>query len=171
MISSAAAAICSIRPDMSSTASPIRRKAARVCSTTAAPSCGAVRAILDDGDGLAGFALDRADQAGDLLGRALGLLGELADLLGDHGEPLPCSPARAASIAALSASRLVCSAIPVMVCTIAPICSDLAASSMASLTRPTMAHRLHRLVGLLGRGDALVGDLAGVVGDFGASPI
>src|SRR5437588_255101 len=36
-------------------------------------------------------------------------------------KPLPCSPARAASMAALSARRLVCSAIPVIVSTIPPI--------------------------------------------------
>ena len=36
-------------------------------------------------------------------------------------KPRPCSPARAASIAALSASRLVCSAMPVIVSTMPPI--------------------------------------------------
>ncbi|MCY1183305.1 hypothetical protein D9M73_239130 [compost metagenome] len=39
-------------------------------------------------------------------------------------KPRPCSPARAASMAALSASRLVWSAIPRMVWTILPISSD-----------------------------------------------
>ena len=38
--------------------------------------------------------------------------------------PRPCSPARAASIAALSASMLVCSAMLRMVCTMAPMMSD-----------------------------------------------
>ena len=44
-------------------------------------------------------------------------------------KPRPCSPARAASIAALSASRLVCSAIPVIVSTIPPIRSERADSA------------------------------------------
>ena len=39
-------------------------------------------------------------------------------------KPLPCSPARAASMAALSASRLVCWEMPVMVATMPPIRSD-----------------------------------------------
>jgi hypothetical protein len=39
-------------------------------------------------------------------------------------KPRPCSPARAASIAALSARRFVCSAIPVIVSTIPPIFSE-----------------------------------------------
>ena len=39
-------------------------------------------------------------------------------------KPRPCSPARAASIAAFRASRLVCSAMPVMVSTIPPIRSE-----------------------------------------------
>jgi len=41
-------------------------------------------------------------------------------------KPRPCSPARAASIAAFKANRLVCSAIVVIVSTIPPICSLLA---------------------------------------------
>ena len=44
-------------------------------------------------------------------------------------KPRPCSPARAASIAALSASRLVCSAIAVIVSTMPPIWSLIAPSS------------------------------------------
>ena len=44
-------------------------------------------------------------------------------------KPLPCSPARAASMAALSASRLVCSARPVIVSTMPPIFSERADSS------------------------------------------
>ena len=44
-------------------------------------------------------------------------------------KPRPCSPARAASMAALRASRFVCSAIRVIVSTIPPICSLLAPSS------------------------------------------
>jgi hypothetical protein len=45
-------------------------------------------------------------------------------------KPLPCSPARAASIAAFSASRFVCSAMSSIVSTMAPICSPLAPSSV-----------------------------------------
>ena len=50
-------------------------------------------------------------------------------------KPLPCSPARAASIAALSASRLVCSAIPVIVSTMPPIrCERAESCSIAPAT-------------------------------------
>ena len=50
-------------------------------------------------------------------------------------KPRPCSPARAASIAALSARRLVCPAMPVIVSTMPPICSDFAPSErIASFT-------------------------------------
>jgi len=53
---------------------------------------------------------------GDLRRGVLRLLGELADLLGHpHGEAPACFAARAASIAAFKARRLVCSAMPVMV--------------------------------------------------------
>ena len=46
---------------------------------------------------------------GDFFGyRSSGALGELANFVRDHGRSLrPCSPARAASIAALSASKFV----------------------------------------------------------------
>src|SRR6185437_15814443 len=47
---------------------------------------GAVRALLDDRDGAVRLGLHLADQAGDLLGGLLGLLGQLAHLLGDDGE-------------------------------------------------------------------------------------
>jgi hypothetical protein len=46
-------------------------------------------------------------EGGDLFGQAPRILGELAHLLGDDGKALAGSPARAASIAALSASMLV----------------------------------------------------------------
>src|SRR6266545_691105 len=51
-------------------------------------------------------------------------------------KPLPASPARAASIVALSASRLVCSAIDVMTPTTSPILAELAPSR---LTVPVVA--------------------------------
>ena len=83
--------------------------------------------------------------------------------------PRPCSPARAASIAALSASRLVWAAIRVIVSTIAPICLGLGgqlahrvAGGLAGL-----ADRAHRVGRLRGGADAFLGDLAGFVGDLG----
>ena len=48
-------------------------------------------------------------------------------------KPRPCSPARAASMAALRASRLVCSAMPVIVSTMPPICSERAPRSPITL--------------------------------------
>ena len=67
-------------------------------------------------------------------------------------KPRPCSPARAASIAAFSASRLVCSAMPVIVSTIPPICSRLGIERADRGARlgARVAHGLHRL-GRLGR--------------------
>ena len=57
-------------------------------------------------------------------------------------KPRPWSPARAASIAALSARRLVCLAIPAMVSTIVPISSDFAPSSrIVSVAWPEVARR------------------------------
>ena len=51
-------------------------------------------------------------------------------------KPRPCSPARAASMAALSASRLVCSAMPVIVSTMPPIRSDCGRRGPGSRRRP-----------------------------------
>ena len=47
---------------------------------------GAPGALLDHADGARGLGLDLGDQLGDRAGRALGLLGELADLVGDDRE-------------------------------------------------------------------------------------
>jgi len=47
------------------------------------------------------------NQVGDFLGGLRGLFGQLADFVGYDGKPEPCSPARAASMAAFRASRLV----------------------------------------------------------------
>ena len=47
---------------------------------------GAAGAVLDDLDGRGGPVLDLADEGGDRRGGAAGLLGELADLVGDDGE-------------------------------------------------------------------------------------
>ena len=77
-------------------------------------------------------------------------------------KPRPCSPARAASIAAFSASRLVCSAMPVIV-------SDDPADPLATWPtgprcrrRPARRTRRapDRVGGLRGGVDALAGDLA-----------
>ena len=65
----------------------MRSNASRAWATVRRPRRCAC-AVGDDLDGLAGLALDLGDQAGDLGGRGLGLLGELADLLGDDGEAL-----------------------------------------------------------------------------------
>src|SRR3954454_7606306 len=47
---------------------------------------GLAGAVFDDVDGLRRLGLDLADEPGDRAGRRLALLGQLADLLGDHGE-------------------------------------------------------------------------------------
>ena len=47
------------------------------------------------------------EPSADLARRRLAALGELAHLGGDYREPVPCSPARAASMAAFRARRLV----------------------------------------------------------------
>src|SRR3954465_1056916 len=98
-ICSIAAAICSTRPFMSCTDAPSVWNASRACSTVATPS--SVRrgpaptappplsppgAVLDDLDRLRRLGLDLADEPGDRPGGGAGLLGQLADLLGDHGE-------------------------------------------------------------------------------------
>ena len=86
--------------------------------------------------GFAGMAGDVLDHALDFRRRARGALGRFAHFVGHHGKPLPDSPARAASMAAFSAKRLVCSAISSMMLTIEPICADMASSS------PPRARRL-----------------------------
>ena len=54
-------------------------------------------------------------------------------------KPLPCSPARAASMAALSARRFVCSAMSSIVSTMSPIRSPLAPSSVTLTAAPSTA--------------------------------
>ena len=78
-------------------------------------------------------------------------------------KPRPASPARAASIAALSASRLVCSAIVVdQLEDLADLLAALAQRQRALRDRlDLLLHVAHRVAGLL-RG---AGDRAGVVGD------
>ena len=81
-------------------------------------------------------------------------------------KPRPCSPARAASIAAFSARRLVWSAIAVIVVTIPPMRSERAVrSAIASPTgRGGGGDLAHRLAGRVGGVDALQRDRAGVTG-------
>ena len=59
-------------------------------------------------------------------------------------KPRPCSPARAASIAALSASRFVCSAMPVIVSTIPPILLAAGGRGPRSRRRPRPTSRRRR---------------------------
>ena len=71
---------------MSSTAAPmlLERLAGLLDGRDAV--LGAPRAVVDDADDVGGLGLDLADQARDLAAALLGLLGQLADLLGDDGE-------------------------------------------------------------------------------------
>jgi len=75
------------------------------------------RALLAGRFGVRGYYLHLVlDLVYDFLNTAGALLADfrqVAHFIGDHGESLPCSPARAASIAALRASKLVWSAIRV----------------------------------------------------------
>lgn len=71
----------------------------------------ALRASLSDGRyRLLGTALQRSDMGLDIARGLLGLAGQGSHFVGHHRETTPALPARAASMAALSASRLVCSA-------------------------------------------------------------
>ena len=63
--------------------------------------------LLDRLNRLAGRTLDRRDLARDLLGRLRRLGGELLTSLATIAKPRPASPARAASMVAFSASKLV----------------------------------------------------------------
>ena len=71
---------------MSTTTEPIRSKRGAGLADGGDAVVGPGDALLDDRDGVAGLRLHPLDQPGDLAGRALRLLGELADLLGDDGE-------------------------------------------------------------------------------------
>ncbi|WP_234831219.1 hypothetical protein [Rhodopseudomonas palustris] len=72
-------------------------------------------------DRRAGGLLDFGNADGDIVSGLGGLLRQRFDLLRTTEKPLPASPARAASIVALRASRLVWAAISSISCTMVPI--------------------------------------------------
>src|SRR4051812_38359543 len=119
-----AAAISSTRVPMSWTDAPRVRNASRACSTVAtrssvwrAPSSTTSTAFAVS-DWISPIRLEM-DPAADCDSSA-----SLRTSSATTANPRPCSPARAASMAAFSASRFVCPAMPVIVSTIAPISSD-----------------------------------------------
>jgi hypothetical protein len=80
-----------------------------------------------------GGGLDRGDLVRDLVGRPGGLGGEALDPEATTAKPLPASPARAASIVALRASRFVCLAMPLISFTTSPIFCAVSASILTAL--------------------------------------
>ena len=104
-------------------------------STMPASTCSIER------DRASGVLLHRLDHLADLLGRLHRAFGQPPDFVGHDREALPASPARAASIAALSASRLVWSAMPSITLTILPISSDRCSDRVDRLLQPLAAAR------------------------------
>ena len=101
--------------------------------------------LLDGGDRVLRRRLHAGDLRADLVGRLGGLRGERLTSWATTAKPLPASPARAASMVALSASRLVCSAIAVMSLTTSPMRP---AACDSSVMRASVLLRLrHRLAG------------------------
>ena len=101
--------------------------------------------LLDGGDRILRRGLHAGDLRADLLGRLGGLRGERLTSDATTAKPRPASPARAASMVALSASRLVCSAIAVISLTTSPMRP---AACDSSLMRASVFSRLlHRLAG------------------------
>ena len=107
--------------------------------------------LADRRDRVLRVALDRLDLAADVLGGLAVLRASSLTSLATTAKPLPASPARAASIVAFSASRLVCSAIEVMTLMTLPISAELA-PSLATV-----------VVGRLGDRDRLVATRAASV--------
>ena len=131
---------------------------------------GAAGALGDDADDLLGLVLDLGDEAArSRAWRVEDSSASLRTSSATTAKPLPCSPARAASIAALSASRLVCSASAAIVVTMPPICSEREESSRiaASTCAEDSRDLADRLGGIDRRGDALLGDAAGLQRRFG----
>jgi len=94
---------------------------------------------VDRLDRLLGGALDLRDAGADLLGGVRGLACQALDLRRTTAKPLPASPARAASMVALSASRLVCSA---MLEISSATCSICWAPSASARTIPSVRRAL-----------------------------
>ena len=67
----------------------------------------AVDGLIDRTDNMIDTLIVPADQVGNLMRRCFGLLGQFRTSSATTANPRPCSPARAASIAAFSAKRLV----------------------------------------------------------------
>ena len=105
----AAAAICAFRPRMWATRSAIRLSRCR----RSRPARRSFRAVLARviTDTASRAMLQLLDDLFDLLGGFVRTVGECPDLVRHHRKAAAFSPARAASMAAFRASRLVCSAI------------------------------------------------------------
>ena len=86
MRSIAAAISRDLAVDVADAVADRRERGARPAATVATPSSVRRAPSSTDVDGARGLGLDLGDQLGDRAGRALGLLGELADLVGDDRE-------------------------------------------------------------------------------------
>jgi hypothetical protein len=99
------------------------------CSTAAAVEVTLTDALdrLPDGferrHNISGDAVERSDFFGDLVGGLLRLIGRILDLGCRDGKSRPASPARADSIVALSANKLICPVMSPMIWTMPLIAS------------------------------------------------